>query len=196
MSAQGENRRSFADMKERFKPVTVEARVCLDGELAIEIDHLEADLLVAQADDERLNREAEAPAIADRIVELTDELHAAEEVFVFQALSRRAWAELLDKHPPTPDDVEDGRDFGVGFPAAAIAACCVDPGLTVEEAEWLADHLSLGQFLRLQSAAIAANVTAGGLGKAPSSTARRLASVPSSTSVAPEASPSASSVAG
>jgi hypothetical protein len=131
---------------EAAKPVVKRCRVCLRGDLVAEIEKLSYELAEAELFDANENRLPEAPPIAARIVELTDQARAAETEFVFQALGRRAWRDLVAQHPPKDSDKEAGRDFdGETFPAAAMAACCTSPtGATLAQFEQLRDGDSIG----------------------------------------------------
>lgn len=83
-------------------------------------------------------------------------------MFTFQAIGRRAWRELLAQHPPTAAQLEldAGLEYDPDtFPAAAIAAACVEPeGVTADAMAELEERLSIGQFGRLWTACLAANV--------------------------------------
>lgn len=66
--------------------------------------------------------------------------------FVVRALPRRQYRELLDDHPP----VKDGADWNPDtFPPALIAACVVDPEMTVEQAAQIWEEWEAGEMGRL-----------------------------------------------
>lgn len=110
------------------KPVERTAKVCLDGRIVAEIETLAREHAVAKRDDENLNRDPVAPGIATQIRELTEQAHDAEVEFVFRAMGRKAWRDLVAGHPPTPEQRKAGADFNPAtFPPAAMAACCIDP---------------------------------------------------------------------
>ncbi len=121
------------------------ARICLDGDLLSEIDALNRELAQTKLDDAQLNRVPQAPGVAAEIVELTDLARAAEVEFVFKAIGRRAWRDLVAAHPPTPEQRKEGADMNpLTFPVAAMAACCVEPtdvdfdelGTLTNEGQW------------------------------------------------------------
>lgn len=84
------------------------------------------------------------------LAEAEERLEAAERaadeatiVFRFRGLSDEEWDLLIDEHQPTPDQVHRARKKGETppdwnpdtFPAALVAACCTDPGLTLDQAQ-------------------------------------------------------------
>lgn len=132
---------TFGEVLAAAKPVTKSVRICMRGDLIAEIERLDADWAQAREDDERLNRLAEAPDLAARITDLTEEAKAAEVEFVFQSMGRRAWRDLLAMHGPSDEDKKAGFDYNrQTFPVAAMAASCIAPkGATVEGFEEFAD---------------------------------------------------------
>jgi hypothetical protein len=69
----------------------------------------------------------------------------------------------LGLHPPT---AEQREQFGAildhnpeTFPAAALAASCVEPGLSPEQAKWIVDELPVGVVDRIWATCLSANVT-------------------------------------
>lgn len=116
-------------------------KVCLRGDLLAEIERLTAELPHVQLADSTENRPAEAPALAKRIVELTEEAQAAKVEFVFEPLGRRAWRDLVAEHPPTDEQKAAGGDFDTEtLPAVAMGKSCVSPkGATEAKFRKLAD---------------------------------------------------------
>lgn len=168
-------------------------KVCFRRDLVERHEDLEADLQAAQTQDAMENRLPAAPAIAQAIVDLEAEMQAAQREFVFEAVGKRRWSDLLAEHPPRAED--RGLDHNpVTFPSAALAASCVQPVMTVDEAGRLEDLLTIAQWLKLWNACLKANV--GGGGDTPKSllaTAVLQASGASSTTAANGASLAASS---
>jgi hypothetical protein len=87
--------------------------------------------------------------IAERMEALREEMAAHLVEFRFRALSPQAWSDLLAAHPA--DKPEMLFDPDTLFPAA-IAACAVEPAMTVDQYRRLAEKLSAGQQGVLQQA--------------------------------------------
>ena len=175
------------------------ARVLLRQDLLAEHARLDAELTQAIVDDERENRIPVAPQLMCALDELEAEIDAAKVEFRFRAIGKRPWADLLKQHPPTKDQQRAGLDHNPEtFPAAAIAASCVEPTLTVDEAERLERALNASQFDVLWAKCIDANI--GGTSDPKSSAAglirRANARSASSATAADEQSLAASSSAG
>ena len=128
-----------------------------------------------------------APAVEEEIAELEDEMADSEMVFVFEGLGHREYVKLLTQHPPSKRDKAANLDFNeTTFPPALIAASCVEPEMTLEQATTLCDTITDGQFSKLWNVAIAVNV---GSDAAPKSVRRSATVAPngtSSTTAAPE----------
>lgn len=161
---------NFADAKEEFTPERAYTSVCFDRRLVAELETARERLAgivaqVKQAGDGMLDRPdepAEADRLRDHIDDLAEQVEAKRRPFVFESIGRRPWRELLAKHPPTEEQkqayrrVDYNRDT---FPAAAIAASCVNPKLTEDDAAWLDEHLHVAEFDRLWAACYSANVS-------------------------------------
>jgi hypothetical protein len=112
---------------------------------------------------------AEPPELRAHVTELAEKVKAKTRVFVFSSIGRRAWRKLMSEHPPTDDQKDTIRDrFGNSvdhnpetFPVAAMVATCTSPGLTEDEAQWIADELPEAVFLRFWNAVLTANLVGG-----------------------------------
>jgi hypothetical protein len=186
--------RKFADVKAAHKPLEASVAVCLDGELLSRIAEVEARIPAEERDDDRENRTPVAPALKREADELREQAESDAVTFRFRSVGSKAWSDLLAQHPPSKEQRrETGVDYNPDtFPQAAIQASCADPTLDDEDAAWLVEHLSLGQFRRLWTACLEANVGPGDLPKA-RRTAAPPATASSSTTAPPEASPALSS---
>lgn len=157
---------SIDDVLDAHRPVTRSVRVVVDGQLLGDLDRLEEQLAEARRQDDRLNRPPQAPAIAEQIRQLRDRANTEAVEFTFEAIGRKAWSDLQAQHPPTDEQIAEGRDDGIRpdfnpetFPAAAIAASCVEPsGMTVEKAQRLLDGWTVSQTRKLWSACLSANI--------------------------------------
>lgn len=132
-----------------------------------------AEVTVAEEDEAILGPLREAVAAAEEAVA------AATDVYRFVALGRHAFDELIRAHPPTDEDHADARAtsgdpqamakfHGDSFGPALVAACCVDPELTVDDAKLIFDEWNHAETLELFAAAWAVNQTrrVASLGKA------------------------------
>lgn len=172
---------SIEDILAQAQPVTRAVRLCLRGDLIAEREALERELLIARQGDLRENRIPEATAVAERIAELEAETDAASVEFKIKAVTRTEWVALLKAHPPTDEEREAGNDFGEGMAAAALAACSVDPEMSLEQAQQLLDTVSTRQFNSLWSAILTANLGDDTLPKSVAATATLHSSGQSST---------------
>lgn len=164
----------MADVRQEHTPAVASASVCLDGALLAEIEQAEAELESSRKENDSLA--GGSAELADRVLELHEQAKAKERRFTFASIGARKWSDLLSNHPPTKDQRKEGLDHNPDpFSRAAITASAVAPSLTTEDVEWLSDHLSLGQYRRLWTACLAANVGVNGPKAQPSATATLLA---------------------
>jgi hypothetical protein len=184
---------SIEDLLAQARPVTRTARLCLRGDLIAAREDAERRLLAARVEDDRLNEPDTAPGIAAEIVALEAEQDAASVEFKMQALSRTAWQSLVEANPPSEQEKEKDLDYGAGFPAAAIAASCADPVMSLEQVNQLLDVISSAQFLKLWNTVMAVNLGVDDLPKSVAATATLRSSGERSTTPLPEGSPGASS---
>ena len=157
------------DVLGAHRPVTRSVRVIVDGGILAELDRLEAALESAVDTDRRLNRKAEAPAIAEQIRVLHQQGNDSAVTFTFQSVGRKLWSDLQASHPPTQDQIDESSsrdeqppDWNPEtFPAAAIAASCVDPdGMTVVKAQRIVDDWSMAQVNQVWQGCLSANIGA------------------------------------
>jgi hypothetical protein len=175
---------------------TATVRILLHQNLEARHRDLERRLAEEIELDNRLNREPVAPDIADEIRSLEAEIEAAKVPFTFAAIGKRAWSDLLAQHPPTAEQRQHGRaDFNADtFPAAAVAACALEPTISWTAAVRLEAALNSSQFDLLWGAVIDVNV--GGVTSPKSFIAGRTRrpNGGSATTAAPEESLAASSL--
>jgi hypothetical protein len=135
--------------------------------------------------------------LAHRVKALEDEIAAVEVEFRFRALPYRDWMALIAKHPPTDEQLKGNRRLDHNpdtFRPAAIAASCVDPEMTLEQASQLRDVLAFDTFLTLWATCHTVN-TGGDLGKSMLAGLILRQNGASATTPASEAFPAASSSA-
>lgn len=153
---------------------TATVRILLHQDLEARHRELERRLDVEMAEDARLNRDPVAPDVADEIRALEAKIDAAKVPFTFRAVGKRAWSDLLAKHPPTVEQRQTGRaEFNPDtFPAAAVAASSLEPQITPDAASRLEAALNSSQFDVLWGAVLDVNI--GGLQSPKSAFAGRI----------------------
>lgn len=105
--------------------------------------------------------------------------------FTVQALPRSEYRTLLDDHPP----VKDGADWNADtFPPALVAACCVDPVMTLEQAQQMWEEWEAGEVSRLFLSCWQLNEQAAGVGFTLPGSARTSGSGPKSNTATTKAS--------
>lgn len=173
---------SIDELLAQAKPRRETVKLFLRGDLVAERDRLDAELRAERAGEDSLaGASSRVRDLAERVEALEEEMRRGEATFVVQAVGRKAWTDLLAKHPPTKEQRElFGRAIDNNpetFPAAAIVACLVEPtGVTGEQVARLEDTLSVGQWDELYLAVLRVNggVDAPGESAAASAVLRRL----------------------
>ncbi|MFD5916173.1 hypothetical protein ACFVYP_07065 [Kitasatospora sp. NPDC058201] len=140
-----------ADILARVRPRTATVTLYLDGEAGGRITQLEGQLAdLAGWQPESLAEADPRRTIAEEIAELQDRIRDSACDFTLRALPAKAWSDLLVLHP--------GRHAQelynpVTLPGALVPACLVEPAMTAEEYEQLAEVLNQGQRDQLELAA-------------------------------------------
>jgi len=180
-------------------PRTVDVPVCLGGDLLTAHEQAAVELQQALDADDGLVGTDEVRAAAEKVTEIEEQLEEQTVTFRLRALSRKEWADLLAKFPPSVEQRRAGHDADPDlFPVAAIAASIVEPEMTEDEFRRLSESplLTFGDFQKLFLAVMRLNV--------PPTTAPKLAAAtellrlngPSSTTPAAEGFPDLGSLAG
>jgi hypothetical protein len=140
------------------KPREGEVPLCLAGDLVGEVERLQGEL--AHVGDGWVST---SMADADPRVELVkqieavrEEMRAASVTFRLRALGHRAFSNLVAAHPAAQVDGGVAYDAATFLPAL-VAACCVDPVMTVDQVRQLLDVVNDGQARELFGAALAVN---------------------------------------
>lgn len=132
---------SFDDVRSRVKPRTASVRVLLGAaDLPDRYEALDVELIRLTKGSDTLDAAGEIASITDQMSELQAEMDAATMEFKFKALPRSAWRKLVSEHPPSRELQKKNprAEFAPEtFIPAALAASCIDPAMTVEEAEEL-----------------------------------------------------------
>lgn len=79
-------------------------------------------------------------------------------VLTFRAIGRKAYDDLIAQHPGGESEPYDPETF----PPALIAACCVDPDLSTDEAQYVFDEWTIGEVAALFATAVAINTRTAG----------------------------------
>lgn len=154
----------FKAWQDQAKPFKATVDVCADGELVAELDAAWARL------EKEKEGQLEPPSeLEAHVAALSKKVEEKTRTFVFQSIGRREWRKLSSEHPPTDEQkaLEPELDHNPDtFPPAALAASCSEPRLTDEDAQWLCDVLPDGEFFRIWSAVLSANLIGGDAKKA------------------------------
>lgn len=163
------------DVLARARPARRTVAICLDGSIAGRLEVLQEQWRAASGFDAEHNVNPTAPRISDEIAALAVEADRATVSFTIEALGATAWRRLVAEHPPPADDLDGWRWDMETFPPAAVAASCIDPKMSEDQAVALAERLSDGQWNKLLGAVMAVNLGddipkfASGTGAAPTS---------------------------
>lgn len=137
------------------------AYVLLRQDLANELEDLTYQLQRALKEDAIENREPLAPGLSEQVQQFEARVEAELVPFKFRSIGRRAWADLLKEHPPTPEQIREnpkGIDHNTEtFPIAALAASSVEPKMDYAAVERLDKALNDTQFTKLWVACLDAN---------------------------------------
>jgi len=142
---------SIDDILAEATPRERTVSVCIRGDLAGEAERL-ADELARVSEDWQpsdLTEEHPGRALAAQLKEVRDKARKAEVPFSLRYIGDKAYSDLLAAHPPTSDN----EAFGESFIKALIAASCVDPVMTEDQAAELFEKLNQGEIKKLFDAA-------------------------------------------
>lgn len=150
---------SLSDWQEEATPYVDKVHVCFDRALVAELEEAQARL--AQESKGQLES---PPELENHVAELSKKVEAKTRTFVFSSIGKGAWRKLLADHPPTEAQLKADPSLDNNpetFPQAAMVACCTEPGMTVEQANWIATELPEMVFLRFWNAVLRCNVLGG-----------------------------------
>jgi hypothetical protein len=139
------------DVLKKVRPRELTVRVCLAGDVAAEVERLEAQLAsLSEWRAESIADQNPGVEIAEKIAAARAQMQESEVEFTFRALGAQAWSDLVAMHPGKTD--EEAWDADTLQPAL-VAASCVDPVMTGEELGQLFEALNMGQRQQLIEAA-------------------------------------------
>ncbi len=127
----------MAEIIKKKRGVTKLVTIQLDGEVATNISVLRSQHAAALVLDAGRNEAETAPAVQTEIDDLLEASRDTEVVFTFKSMGSQNYDVLLNQpeNQPTDEQKKAGGDFNPDhFPPALIAASCVDPEMTLEEA--------------------------------------------------------------
>jgi len=148
----------ISEWKNEATPERVTVGVCFDRRLLSDLEAAERELEAAQE-----NKDAkmlgsggkEIATLEERVSELNKAVEEKTRNLVFECIGRRKWSDLKAEHPPTEEQKEEFHDLDMNpeeFFAVAIAASCVEPGMTVDEAKWMLEVLPEAVCVRITQA--------------------------------------------
>ena len=146
---------TFADVKKNAKLPEKTVPLCLAGDLQAEFEELERQLQIERTRPDKqgatmasTGRSRAETELAQQIEALRERMQAATTVFRLRALPKKRWSDMIAQHKPRPEDKEAGLDHnGQTLPVAVVAACCIDPQMSIPEVEELVDEiLTQGQW--------------------------------------------------
>ncbi len=143
------------------------ARILLRNDLAERHAELDAELQALMASHRDEINSPEVQSKAAEVTAMEAEIEDSLTEFKFRAVSSRAWRVLMAEHPPTKAQREQNAQVSFDqdtFWPAAIAASCVDPVLTVDQAVELELVLTSDQWDALAATCLTVN-RAGEVGK-------------------------------
>lgn len=165
---------TFDHLIGKKKPLTKTVSVVLDPDLAEEYEEARraADLAHARVQVRPEDNEAAAQLLeADAALQQLRQRMLDEQavvMFRFRGVGRAAYEKLVDLHPATADQRMRAKAGGLGdglawnpetLPPALVAACCVEPAMTLEQAQalWLDPNWGQAELGQLLAAAIEVN---------------------------------------
>lgn len=166
-------------------------KICLRADLIAHHTALEIELAQAKT-------MAVKQRIAKRVTKLEAEIEAAEQEFKFEGLAAREYADLRLAHLPTATQLVSDPQLDhnpLTFPVALVAAACVEPVLTFEDAEKIraSKKVDFSEWQKLFGCALGVNLQVAMPPKSLLATAVLSRNGGSSTTAAREGSPDPSS---
>lgn len=144
--------RSIQDILKQATPRERTVNVCIRGDLAGRVESLAEDLKKVSEDWEPSDLTEEHPGrtIAAELKKAREEARAAEEPFTLRYIGDKAYSDLIAAHPSDSENELFNSDT---FPRALIAASCIDPVMTEEDAVALFEVINEGEIKKLFDAA-------------------------------------------
>lgn len=161
-----------AEIDERWQPTRTRTTICLNTQLVIEIERLEAQIADHTQNPQGTAADPVGP-LAEQVLAKREQAKAAEVEFVFKSIGGLAGRDLIRDHPPTKEQKEklgEGETLPWNpetYPPALLAASCesVRNGTVAWWTRKL-DEWGDGQVARLWRAALSAQQGANDVPKA------------------------------
>jgi hypothetical protein len=148
--------RTYAEVMALAKPRETVVRLCVAGDLAAEADRLAAVLAALKEKPGASLADGEERArVQSELDEVAALMREAEVDFRFRALPRKELSDLFAAHPARSGKDEDWNPETAA--PALVAACAIDPVMSVPEVEQLFDAVNEDGRARLWSGAWRAN---------------------------------------
>lgn len=161
---------TYDHLKSRKKPRFGYVPLVLDQEVGDEYDKVLKELKMQEAVQARrpsLETEESIEELKGRLEELEAELEAVTVVFKFRSIGGDRVDALIEEHPPTAKQRKkaEGKEGGEPswnpetFPQALVAACVVDPELSLEDVQdmWKSDDWTSPELNLLFTTAMGVN---------------------------------------
>lgn len=149
---------SIQDILKAKRANRLSVDIALDPTLKPQMHDLEKQIRQARRDDQRENRNPQAPALVKQLEAVEQEFRESVVTFTFQDIGRSRFEALVETHPPTEAQIKKHGDSLSWNPetiaASLIAATCIDPEITLEDAEQLVADWSTGDVQLLFNAAL------------------------------------------
>ncbi len=139
---QAAKQQTMANIIKKKRGVTKKVPIQIDGEVAVKIQELRAQITLAEQFDSKKNEPETALKLKKELDELIERSHDTEVTFTFKSLGRIVYDELVElpEHQPSDEQKKEGATFNPDtFPAALVAAACIDPEISPEEATEIFD---------------------------------------------------------
>lgn len=151
----------FAQLQSKATKDRAAVTVCMDRALLHDLERAEDAL--EEAREEKMLASPRVAELQATVDSLREQLKASSLELVFESIGRGRWSDLRGEHPPTDEQKDElGTDLDHNpktFPPAALAASCVEPGLSLDQAKWIVDELPDGPYMEIWGACLRANVT-------------------------------------
>lgn len=146
----------ISTLLEQASPRESTVRVCFAGDVASEVEVLEAELVqLGEWHPTSLGEANPAYELQERLEQARQRAREESVEFKFRALGHRSYSNLLAAHP-APEGSKEPYDAATFLPAV-LAACCIEPSLTPAQVDRLLDVVNDGTARTLFAVALAVN---------------------------------------
>lgn len=152
------SRPATRDFLKKKKASTRDVEVLLDTDLIDVYDRIQARIEEGGTAAQLRVLKSELDAVKAEITENTV-------IMKFRSIGRKAYEELVDEHPATPEQLKESESredppppYNTDtFPRALIQLSCLDPELTAEDTDEIYDTWNQGEVMELFMAALLVN---------------------------------------